>query len=555
MRGFLACSIAPSLALIPISAFAKLVEVAPGDDVEAAIATLMPGDELVLAGGMYVLTERFGISIAGTESQPIVIRAKDGEVAHFHRPIPDQNIVDVDSAQFVVFRGLEFSGGSAGVRLSNVSFTTIESCEIHDTGDVALRANDGGVDYDSLLISRNHIHHTNNTGEGMYLGCNGDACRVRNSIIEGNWVHHTNQASVDQGDGIEMKEGSHDNVIRDNVIHDTHYPCILAYSVVGNGGPNVIDRNVMWNCGDHGIQVAADAIVRNNVLLGSNANGIAMQPHQAGAPRNLVVVHNTVLHATNDAISVSDPVGQVTLANNALYAQRGSAIAVFGDAGWVTALGNVGEGGVSGLAGGVAPGMLTTDFVDPHYRGEPPIDLFPSLGSTLVGAGDPAHAVHDDFNCLSRSGDPPDAGAYGWQAGNNPGWAIQSGFRQCTDDPDDPGDETTGDSGEAGETANTETPSTMSSGGSSNTGSSDHGSSDTGSNEVDPSGTGDIVDRGCACDQTGRSMSRLATLSALALIWRRRRENALSSGATHDPRTSSGTGGIRTLGGVSPTQV
>jgi len=31
----------------------------PGDDIEATINTLQPGDELVLSGGMYTLSERF----------------------------------------------------------------------------------------------------------------------------------------------------------------------------------------------------------------------------------------------------------------------------------------------------------------------------------------------------------------------------------------------------------------------------------------------------------------------------------------------------------------
>ena len=48
-------------------------------------------------------------------------------------------------------------------------FITIEECEIHDTGDVAISANAGGT-YEGLRILRNHIHHTNGTGEGLYLG-------------------------------------------------------------------------------------------------------------------------------------------------------------------------------------------------------------------------------------------------------------------------------------------------------------------------------------------------------------------------------------------------
>jgi len=198
--------VVPAAALIVCAAFAvpsvAVAEVflaGPSDDVESMINTLQPGDELVLSGGMYTLTERFSFAIAGTENAPILIRAADGETPHLHRPNANQNIVDIDEAAHVEIRGIEFSGGSAGIRISGARFLTIEDCEVHDTGDVAIRANDSGVTYESLRILGNHIHHTNNTGEGMYLGCNNAGCEVVGSLIEGNYIHHTNQPSVSQG--------------------------------------------------------------------------------------------------------------------------------------------------------------------------------------------------------------------------------------------------------------------------------------------------------------------------------------------------------------------
>jgi MYXO-CTERM domain-containing protein len=416
---------------------ADVVEVAPGDDVEAAMNALAPGDELVLGGGMYVLEGRFGVTIVGTAEQPIVVRAADGERPHFHRADASENIWDLDRAEHVTLRGIELSGGSAGLRITAADHLTVEDCEIHDTGDVALRANDSGTVYESLRILRNHIHHTNNTGEGMYLGCNDNACQVARSLIEGNYVHDTNQASVDQGDGIELKEGSFDNVIRDNVIHDTNYPCILTYSAVGNGGPNIIERNVMWGCGDHGIQSAADAVIRNNLILSAGSDGIAMQPHQAGAPDGLVVVHNTIVKATNAAISLRGAVGSVIVANNAAYAESGDAVLVNGgDLSGVVVAGNVGEGGDSGT-GGVAQGDLAADMVMASYAGAPPMDLFPAAGGALIGAGEAEHVPADDFNGSARGG-AADVGAYAYAEGGNPGWPLGPGFKGDTPTPSDP---------------------------------------------------------------------------------------------------------------------
>jgi hypothetical protein len=420
LRIILLVAAAWALSVVPASA---QMTAGPSDDVESIINGMGPGDELVLDDGTYTIDQRFYIDIAGTESQPIIIRAADGATPHFVQTT-GENIWDIDAA-YVEIRGLEFSEGSAGLRFQSLDHVTVEDCEIHDTGDVALRMNDGGQVYESPRIIHNHIHDTNNTGEGMYLGCNEDGCQVANGQFIGNYVHHTNGPTVDQGDGIELKEGSFDNVIRDNVIHDTNYPCILTYSAVGNGGPNVIERNVLWNCamsiGDNGIQSAADAIIRNNIILSAGGTGIAMQPHQNGAPSNLTVVHNTILVPGSGAgIRVSGVVGPVLIANNAVYAEGGSAIN--------------GGGGMVTVTGNVTDGDIAMDFISASFSGEPPNDVFPATGGALVGAGDAAHVVPDDFNGTDRMG-VADVGAYAYAAGGNPGWVIIPGFRDAIGPP------------------------------------------------------------------------------------------------------------------------
>jgi MYXO-CTERM domain-containing protein len=507
----LRCSIALCILAATGAAHGEVIEVGPADDVEAAMNALAPGDELVLAGGTYTLTDAWHITMVGTEQAPIVVRAKDGDIPHLQRPAADQNVIDFDMVRYATFRGIEVSGGSHGLRLIDVSFMTIEGCDVHDTGDVAISANSGGS-YEGLRILRNNIHHTNNTGEGMYLGCNNDECRVHDSLIEGNWVHHTNGPTVDQGDGIELKEGSYGNVIRDNVIHDTNYPCILTYSTVGNGAPNIIERNVMWNCGDHGIQSAADAIIRNNIILGSGSNGIAMQPHQSGAPSNLEVVHNTVLHPSNSAITVSGAAGAILIANNAVYAQNGAAIDVGGDLAQTTTAGNVGVGGFSGPTGYDGGGDIGADFVSASYAGAPPMDVFPANGSALVGAGDPRYAAADDFNGTPRNG-AADVGAYLFDAAGNPGWTLDEGFK--------------------GEVASSSAAATGSGGGTSSGPAGAGGSGAVGpgagsggadAGNADPEGDGDS---GCSCRAVGGHGAPrwLATLAgALAyLAWSRRR--------------------------------
>jgi parallel beta-helix repeat protein len=419
------CITAAALLFAASSSQATIVEISPTSDIRAAIAALKPGDELVLRGGTYRFTSRFAVTAVGTAAQPITIDGKTGESAILLMTTDQQNVMDVENSAYLVLRNLKVTGGSHGIRLINSDFITVEDNEIYETGDVALSANAGGT-YEGLVIRHNHIHHTNGSGEGMYLGCNNNDCRVANSVVEFNYVHHTNRVTVEQGDGIELKEGSYGNVIRHNVIHDTNYPGIITYSTVGNGAANVIEGNVIWNTNDHAIQSAADSVIRNNIVIGSS---IALQQHQAGSPSNQIVVHNTVIGA---GIQVRNVVGAVVVANNAVYNNAGAAIQLIsGNTGLVSVVGNVGVGGLSGTSSGYRDGNgIGADFVAGHY-GIPPIDLFPSAGSALRNAGSTTYVTAADFNGTARGG-VADAGAYAFRAGGNPGWALSAGFKVAT---------------------------------------------------------------------------------------------------------------------------
>ena len=411
-----------ALALVGLGP-AAATEIGPGDDLEASVAALLPGEELILRGGTYSFDQNVTLTASGTPEQPIVIRAKAGERPVLVQATENHNVVEINGSAHLVVRGIEFTGGSQGIRLMNSDFITIEDCEIHETGDVALSANSGGT-YEGLIIRRNHIHHTNGTGEGMYLGCNNDACRIANSLIENNYVHDTNRPNVEQGDGIEVKDGSYGNIIRNNVIHDTKYPGILVYSVAGNGPPNIVEGNVVWNVSDNTVQMAADVVFRNNIVLGN----VAMQTHQSGSPSNIEFVHNTVISPGN-GMEVRNITGPVLIANNAIYAQGTAIRLVSGDTGQVTLSANVGEGGLSGAGAGYANGGgIANDMVAAHFDGAPPIDLFPQAGGALVGTADPDYSVSVDFNGTDRTGSS-DVGAYAFAAGGNPGWTIQEDFK------------------------------------------------------------------------------------------------------------------------------
>jgi hypothetical protein len=386
------------------------------EEFERVANSLQPGDELVLAGGVYSQTGRRALTVQGTSEKPITIRAVDGQEPVLTRPAAGNrynNIEFVDCCYLVV-RGLHFQGGSSGVRFIRGHHVTFEDGEICQTTNNALTMNSGNCD--AFVIRHNHIHHTGlrekgtTEGEGMYIGSHDGKYITTNSLIEGNHIHHLRGVGSGGNDGIEVKYGSYNNTIRNNVIHDTNihtrYPGIFVYG--GGPGVNIVEGNKIWNAGE-GIQVVSDAIIRNNVIFDCTITGITAAPH-AAVPRvwNVTITNNTI---------VDHPVGvrirwagarNMVLANNAVYCPGAVAIDASGfDADRLLA------NYVSGRLMGVTidgrrfldGGSLAEAFAAPaehDYRLKP--------GSVLIG-----HALgwvpEFDFNGTARR--PPfDAGAY-----------------------------------------------------------------------------------------------------------------------------------------------
>lgn len=400
-------------------------EIFPGDSFEAAVESLAPGDTLTVHAGTYTDSGRISVSVKGTAASPVVIQGAPGEA----RPLitrnagdAAQNTINVESAEYLTIRGLEISSnGGDGINMnSSPSYITLEDLVIHDISvGVNFRS-----DMHHITVRGNHIYRTNDTGEGMYVGCNLAACVVSDSLIENNWIHDT--LNSEQGDGIEIKRGSHSNVIRNNVIHDTNYPCVLVYGTEGNPR-NIIEGNALWNCGNSGIQAAADAVIRNNLILDSPNDGFNSQPHQGVSPGNLEFVHNTLVGGS-PCVRLNSWNNQsgLVFANNAVYCAS-SSFSISGLTG-VSVAGNVFEPASGGFpsSGYITGRSEVQDFLNAANR-----ELYPSADSSLIGAGDPAFASSLDFNGTQRTGGV-DAGAYAWTGASNPGWAVGPGFKGST---------------------------------------------------------------------------------------------------------------------------
>lgn len=361
-----------------------------------AVDALQPGDKLEIAAGTYSVERMWDVRVSGTREAPIWITAAEGATVIITRPDAKQNLINIGHGgpvAFLCLRGLEFTGGSHGMRLGQCEDVWIDQCHIHHNDGPNLTANSGNTR--RLFLTRNHLHHGGGVAEGMYLGANNGDHIMSESVIALNHVH---DCRGEQGDGIEVKQGSWGNLIAENHIHDTNYPCITVYGTAGKP-VNIIERNLCYNSGDNVMQVQGEAIVRNNVLINGAGAGFASTDHQ-GKTLNLQVIHNTILNSAHAfrGGSWNGREGMV-LANNVLYSRDANALLYANGNAGVISTGNVVFG--HGPKDGCVKGRGFEDFPGVSLDGSKH-DATPASDARFENA-DAKYLLPADFNGKPRT--------------------------------------------------------------------------------------------------------------------------------------------------------
>ncbi len=379
----------PSSNLIDLFYDAQKTPEENGSALRSQVGDLQAGDRLVIHAGTYVVNSRFGIWSPGTEAAPVTIEGAEGELVVITRDNNSQNTVNVDGGSYLTLKNLEITGGDTGLKIYGFDHLYVCNCHIHHTDESAITANSDDTSF--LYLVDNHIHHVEGNGEGFYLGANNGKYITHHTYVVGNHVHDT---AGSQGDGIEIKTGSYACVVSDNLIEDTRYPGILVYGNGGNAERNIIERNIILRSAEGGIQVAADAIVRNNLIIDCDDACIVSQSHQGASPEDLTIVHNTLINSGR-GLRVSDWDGpNIVAANNAIYSGSGREIS--GSTSAALLSGNVFAATLAAWVGVSLDGVQR--------------DATPAPGSVLRGAGDAAHVTRYDLHDMERTG-PVDAGA------------------------------------------------------------------------------------------------------------------------------------------------
>lgn len=368
-----------------------------GQRLHTALAALVAGERLKIGAGQYTFARKVTLDLQGTETAPISIEALDNEQPPIlTRSDARQNLLNIGERQpsrFLKLQGLELVGGSVGIRFGNCDNIWLDQCEIH-------RAEHGGITANThntsqVFLTNNHLHHfEKGTGEAMYLGANHSKAVMTYSVIANNHVHH---CSGSQGDGIELKQGSHHNWIVGNKIHDTKYPCLIAYGTDGNG-VNLLEQNLLYNGKSQGLQVQGEAIVRNNIVFHTEGDGFLSTDHQ-GKTRNLMFMHNTIVTAGR-GVNLSSWGGRegMVFANNAIYSRDNLAVRFPTGCALVKIAGNVVLGGIQGCSNreGFSNGKGLDDFTSATLSSSE-VKFSPAKNSALLNSANSSFTTEEDF--------------------------------------------------------------------------------------------------------------------------------------------------------------
>jgi len=395
---------APPATIVTINYDPTLPPVANGARLHTAILGLLPGQGLAIGPGTWSVPNRLDLSGVGTPQAPYwLFAAIPSQRPVITRPNAAQNVVNMGSvgpARYWVLRNLELTGGSDLLRLYDCAHIWIDRCYLHDGLGVGIAANSNDTDH--LHLTRNEIARPGlgTTGEAMYLGANWGAVAMSWSSIAYNFVHDTRGAVPGEGDGIEIKQGSHHDWVLGNYVRGCPNPCILVYGTGGNG-QNVVERNVCCDSDDVVLQVQGEAIVRNNIALGG-VIGFGSHDHQ-GQSVDLQFVHNTIV-SQNRATSMSAWNGRpgMVFANNVVYSLGAESIWFSNGSAGVQMAGNLVLGSVYNASGGFAMGSGLQDFEDvsltTFHLGARPV-----VAGAIDNRGSLSYAVDKDLEGTVRS--------------------------------------------------------------------------------------------------------------------------------------------------------
>jgi hypothetical protein len=202
----------------------RIVNVSTIDELHAALADARPGDEIVLAAGVYLTEEmgrrgtRFHATASGTEENPIYLRSADPAnpaVLDGGTLVNNGNVLYIEGGWYWIVEDLIFRNAQKGIVIDQGCYNIIRGCYVYNTGLEAIAIRDASSfnRIEWTRITDTGIVPGNRFNEGIYIGTAHSNAHLYNQACDYNVVSHCIIGPNVRSKGYTCKEGATGNIV------------------------------------------------------------------------------------------------------------------------------------------------------------------------------------------------------------------------------------------------------------------------------------------------------------------------------------------------------
>jgi hypothetical protein len=273
----------------------------PWKTIQKAANAAGAGDTVYVRGGTY--REKVTVNRSGSAGNFITFSSYPGETA-----VIDVNGVAMDTypdggfvingknyVQVIGFRIINSNStnaGGFGIVCAESDHCVIKNNSTYNTyrSGIIVRSST------NVIIDGNDVELANNGGNQEMITISGGSFIT----VSNNHVHHGGSGSG--GEGIDVKNGAHDVLVKSNHVHDNYRVGIYIDAYDGNNYNITVDGNRVYNNARSGIAIAAEnsgynvnnVVVINNLVYSNGTSGIVLGDWGAGTLSNITIANNTV---------------------------------------------------------------------------------------------------------------------------------------------------------------------------------------------------------------------------------------------------------------------
>lgn len=361
------------LLVLTISLSAGTLTVSSLSALQTAIHTAVPGDQIVLANGVYTATKAIVVDRSGTADQPIVIAAQTIGGAE----ITGTGGFSLEgSAAYIIILGFKFTHAAEGAKLgSGTSFCrwtrnifetpgkgnylTVSGCDHqidyntfqnkNSVGKfIAIRGKESQI-AQRLWIHHNYFYNFHNQGgvngaEALQFGLSGFSLSSSNSVVEYNLFercHGENELISVKASAVTLRHNTIRNCLAqftlrhgnrcvvygnyfinapgirifgdDHVVHSNYFEQCNPAITIGNGGAEVADGAPLVSH-DRPDRV----LIAFNTLI-NNERNIIQTPRKNGLGSTFITVAHNIIQGGGPAAELSGPYTNGIWKGNMVY--------------------------------------------------------------------------------------------------------------------------------------------------------------------------------------------------------------------------------------------